>query len=161
MPSIRPEDKILSPVYTRLNKTARIDEGDWNHCGPLAVAVLTGKPYKEVAKAFETLTNRKKRKGTRPDFIRDVLDHFGYRLKRLNIDDVLASYPARWVGAFKFVTSHHPDRIPAFWKNGKSYLALTSKARHAFAIVDGVNHDWTKARSLRVAYLFLVTKKSK
>jgi hypothetical protein len=52
----------------------------------------------------------------------------------------------------KGITSHHPARFPKVWKDGKRYLAYTSK--HAFAIVDGVTQDWSARTALRVTGMF-------
>ena len=66
---------------------------------------------------------------------------------------------ARYPGAHKAlrnVTTHHPERFSDVWRDGKTYLMYTRG--HVLAIVNGVNHDWTRGRAKRCKALYEVVK---
>ena len=66
---------------------------------------------------------------------------------------ITSRYPGKH-SAKVCVTSHQPDRFPAAWKDGKTYLMLTKG--HILAVVNGTCHDWSRNRSLDCITLFEV-----
>ena len=64
----------------------------------------------------------------------------------------LSKYPKS--GRPQNITTHHPEKYNKVWKDGKKYIFST--ARHVAAVIDGVNHDWTVGRSLRVQDVYQV-----
>ena len=115
-------------------------------CAVRAIAALTDTPYEKVH-AMMAAQGRRHGKGTPWDIIWSTLSDLGFKAVRRNPYDFIRQYPGSHATALRSITTHHPDRFPAVWKDGKRYLMYTS--RHVLAIVNGVNHDWTRGKACR------------
>lgn len=120
---------------------------DSNCCAPVAISIVAGKAYEEVQAMFEE-EGRKKGKSTSYDISKRVMARLGIELKRVNLSDVIASYPNPHCDVLKNVTTHHGRRFPGTFDPSKRYLAWT--AGHVLAIVAGDVHGWSINRSLRI-----------
>lgn len=127
--------------------------GEHNDCAVRAVAAATSRPYDEVHALFK-VEGRRDAARTPTSITWAVLKQLGFRTERRSDSDFIAQYPGSHATALKSVTTHHPDRFPAVWKNGKTYLMFTPG--HVLAIVNGVNHDWTRGRALRAKAIYEV-----
>lgn len=114
-------------------------------CAVVAVAAATGATYATV-KAIMAAFGRKANKGTAMEITRATLTHFGRSLRRVDPQHFISRYPGGHV-RLRSVTTHHPDRFPRVWADGKTYLMRTRQ--HILCIKDGRNLDWTRGRAIR------------
>lgn len=128
--------------------------GERNDCAVRAISIACKVPYTKVHEMLAA-RGRKTGKGTFRYDTMAVINQLGYHAKYIYADDMLATYPNGGKG-YKNITSHHPERLPGVWKNGKTYLFFTKG--HALAVVDGLNHDWSKGKSLRVTSIVEIVK---
>ncbi len=148
----RPKTQGRSEVYaTHLAQGRGLNEA--NDCAVRAVAAATGRPYDEVHALFKT-AGRGDARRTPTSITWDVLKQLGFRTEQRFSQHFIAQYPGSHARVLKSVTTHHPDRFPGAWKNGKTYLMFTPG--HILAVVDGVNHDWTRGKALRAQIIFEV-----
>lgn len=148
----RPTAQGRSEVYAQHIAQGRTI-GEHNDCAVRAVAAATGRPYDEVHALFKA-NGRRDAARTATSITRHVMGLLGYNLQDVSARDFIAQYPGSHARVLKSVTTHHPDRFPGAWKNGKTYLMFTPG--HILAIVDGVNHDWTRGRALRATRILEV-----
>jgi hypothetical protein len=148
----RPTTQSRSEVFAA-HLVQRRDMGERNDCAVRAVAAATGRPYDEIRAMFEA-QGRHAGCGTPIWVTWSVLERLGFRAERRDARDFIAQYPGAHAAALKSVTTHHPDRFKSVWANGKTYLMLTPG--HILAVVNGVNHDWTRGRALRAIAIYEV-----
>jgi hypothetical protein len=141
----RPTTQGRSEVYSAHLAQGR-DMGERNDCAVRAVAAATGRAYDEVHAMFKA-EGRRDAKRTLTSITWKVLTQLGFRVESRYAIDFIAKYPGNHRYALKSVTTHHPDRFKNVWADGKTYLMFTPG--HVLAIVNGVNHDWTRGRALR------------
>jgi len=137
-----------SEQYLSHRETAK-ELGEGADCAVRAVSVACSRPYEEVLEVM-TRMGRKPRGATETAVIRDTIISMGYNPANLEwkgISDKIESYPGNHKNK-KYVTTHQPDRFPEVWKDGKTYLFFVRG--HVLCVKDGVNHDWTRGRSLKV-----------
>jgi hypothetical protein len=94
---------------------------------------------------------RKNGKGAYTHDIVNSLKAMGKTVKMVDPRSFIDCYPKAH-RVLKSVTSHHMDRFNKVWSNGKTYLCFTTN--HVFAVVDGVNHDWTRGRAMQVVLIY-------
>lgn len=148
----RPTTTGRSEVYAAHLAQGR-DMLERNDCAVRAVAAATGRGYDEVHAMFKA-EGRRDAARTPNSMIWAVLKQLGFRTERRVDRDFIVQYPGSHATALKSVTTHHPDRFPAVWQDGKTYLMFTPG--HILAIVNGTNHDWTRGRALRAKAIFEV-----
>ncbi len=148
----RPTRQGSSEVYAA-HLTQGRDMGERNDCAVRAVAAATGRPYDEVHAMFKA---EGRRDGARTfcNITWAVLKQLGFKAEIRNPRDTIAQYPGSHARVLRSVTTHHPDRFNKVWANGKTYLLFTPG--HVLAVVNGVNHDWTRGRALRVERMYEV-----
>lgn len=138
-------------------RAASADNNERGDCAVVAVAAVTGVTY-EVALQALTAAGRRPRKGTYTRTIHAALQDMGFRVVRMDARaDFIARYPTAHQ-CLKSVTTHHPRRFHDVWADGAAYLLYT--ANHVAAVVNGVNHDWTRGRALRAQQIFRVERNS-
>ncbi len=148
----RPTRQGSSEVYAAHLMQGR-DMGERNDCAVRAVAAATGRPYDEVHALFKAEGRRDA--GRTPTGITwAVLKQLGFRTEHRGAHTFINRYPGSHRTALKSVTTHHPDRFQGVWADGKTYLMFTPG--HILAIVNGVNHDWTRGRALRATAIYEV-----
>lgn len=133
----------------------RLEMRERGDCAVRAVAALTDTPYEKVH-AMMAAQGRRHGKGTPWDIIWSTLNALGFKAVRRSDYEFIRQYPGSHATALRSVTTHHPDRFPAVWKDGKRYLMSTP--RHVLAIIDGVNHDWTRGKACRAKGIWEITK---
>lgn len=148
----RPTTQSRSEVFAAHLAQGR-DMGERNDCAVRAVAAATGRAYDEIHALFKA-EGRRAARGTPTSITWAVLQRLGYATERRVARDFIAQYPGSHARVLKSVTTHHPDRFKATWQNGKTYLLFTPG--HILAVVNGVNHDWTRGRALRVTGIYEV-----
>lgn len=126
---------------------AGVEAKERGDCAVRAIAALTDTPYERVH-AMMAAQGRKHGRGTCWGVIWNTLSDLGFKAVRRDPLDFVHRYPGSHATALRSVTTHHPDRFPTVWRDGKRYLMYTS--RHVLAIVNGVNHDWTRGKACRV-----------
>jgi hypothetical protein len=152
------------PRATRQSKTTAFKElqaaassvNENNDCAVKAVAIACNADYHIVRDMMERL-GRQTGKGTPWEVIYAAIDQLGYKRVWVNEYDLIRQYPKGHRDVLKSVTTHHPDRFNAVWANGKTYLMSTGG--HILAIVNGVNHDWTRGTARRCKGLWEVVPK--
>ena len=152
------------PSAAKQTKTAAFSElqaaassvNENNDCAVKAVAIACNADYHTVRDMMARM-GRKTGKGTPWEVIYSTIDQLGYKRVRVSEHDLISQYPKGHRDVLKSVTTHHPDRFHDVWANGKTYLMTTS--RHILAIVNGVNHDWTRGSARRCLALWEVVPK--
>ena len=140
-----------SSTFVALSQEA-LQANESNDCAVKAITVVTGRPYREVLMTM-TMLGRKPRGGTPFPIIHKTLALFGKRAVAIPQTTITSRYPGKH--ALKtHTTTHQPDRFPAAWRDGKTYLMLVRG--HILAIVNGVNHDWSRGASKDCITLFEV-----
>ncbi len=124
-----------------------------NDCAVRAVAAATGRPYDEVHALFKA-EGRRDGGRTFCNITWAVLKQLGLKAEIRNPRDMISQYPGNHARVLKSVTTHHPDRFNKVWADGKTYLLFTPG--HILAVVNGVNHDWTRGRAMRVTRMYEV-----
>lgn len=142
-----------SEVYAEIRLDASVNGfNEDKDCAVVAVAAACGVSY---AKAHATLKElgRKDKSSTRTAIIHKGVKALGKELKLVHAHSFISQYPAAH-RVLKGVTSHHPDRFPDVWRNGKTYLLYTHA--HVVAVVNGMNCDWSRGRALRIKTIYEV-----
>lgn len=148
----RPTVHARSEVYAAHLSQGR-DIGERNDCAVRAVAAATGSDYDAVRALFKA-EGRRDARATPVSITWKVLAHLGFRAEQRTARSFIEQYPGSHATALKSVTTHHPDRFNSVWADGKTYLMFTPG--HVLAVVNGVNHDWTRGRALRATALYEV-----
>lgn len=149
-------EKNLSPKY-RNNKTALQSNGDDKFCAVIAAQILTNMPLEKVYEAFEK-NGRGKNQGTSEIVTKKAYEELGFRLVAWDKEKIRNEIVSEFPGVhknLKGITSHHPKRFPEAWKLAPS-RALLHSTKHAWAVIDGFNHDFSVNNSYRVIKMFEV-----
>lgn len=134
---------------------AAVDAKETNDCAVRAVAAATNTEYAVVHRMMAE-NGRRSRRGTEWDVMWETLTQLGFKAELRRPEEFISQYPGAHARVLRSVTTHHPDRFPAVWRDGKSYIMNTRA--HVLAIVDGVNHDWTRGRAKRAIRIWEITK---
>ena len=153
MPSLK--RTTLNQDFASMAKEAR-DMNDRGFCSPVSVAMLTGESFAKVKEMMEE-RGRRHRAATHQHIANAVLEELGFKRVKVNLQDVLASYPKPHCNVLKNVTTHHPRRFPQAFDPSKKYLAHVRG--HVLAIIDGEVKDWSVNNSLRIYKLEEVVAK--
>lgn len=159
MPAIKAEDKVKTELYNATAESiAKELDGDRNFCAVVAVAVVANVDVTVAAEALEK-AGRVKGEGT-PTHVIDkaLLDSFGLKTVEVDPRRYIESYQGIHSEVLKNVTTHHPKRFNDVWADGQTYFFYTHK--HITAIVDGVNHDYTKGTAKRARRIVAVVPKN-
>lgn len=151
MPKI--QQVSYSPIFSELQQQSKA-LGEEKDCAVKALAIICGQPYSEALNLM-TEHGRKPMKGTYWPVIEKSLSALGYRLERISLQDIIASYPKPHCNVLKNVTTHHPRRFPGCFPAG-SYLL--DCGRHVSALIDGQIIDWSVNRSLRIKRILRIVK---
>jgi hypothetical protein len=147
----RPAMSPLWEQHAKLQNEVR-ERGD---CTVRAVAATTGRDYREVHRLFAA-QGRKHGRSSNWATIRSVIDALGFKLTQISSGDFIKQYPApHW--KLRSITSHHMDRFNDVWSDGSNYI-LDCRS-HVIGVVDGVNCDWSRGRTLRVLHVLRVEPK--
>jgi hypothetical protein len=157
-------EEIMMPRPTRFEQSAEyralnnesLARGERRDCTVIAVAVVCSVPY-DVAHSALTAAGRRAKRGTHFAVTRSAIEALGYKVEEVPLQYFIGQYPKPHRSVLKSVTSHHPDRFPQAWADGKTYLLRC--AGHVLAVVNGVNMDWSRGKALRVHTVMKVTKK--
>lgn len=147
-----PRAKTIGTTETFLQLQSKtITHGDRNDCSVKAVALVCGVEY-EVAQQALAAAGRNKCDGAYVHQIHNAIKQLGKSLTRVDVRHFINQYPAAHRKALKSVTTHHPERFNNVWKDGKTYIAHCNN--HCLAIIDGVNHDWSRGRAKRIVSIY-------
>lgn len=130
--------------------------GEQMDCAVRAVAVACDVPYEAAREALINL-GRKPGGRTPTKLIRRSIEHLGSSVEEypfIKYHSFIRQYPGKHKGK-TCITTHHPDRFPEVWRDGKTYLFFTNG--HVLCVKNGVNHDWTRGRSMRVYMIWEVS----
>lgn len=122
-------------------------------CAVIAVAAACNRPYGEV-KALMARLGRKANRGTNFHITEAAIRELGMKLTVVSPRKFIDRYPGNHRN-HRNVTTHHPDRFPRVWMDGKTYLLKTPS--HILCIKNGRNLDWTRGRSFRAKTIYEVT----
>ena len=125
-----------------------------NDCSVQAIAIVCGVTYAEAHEACKA-EGREDGDGMRCYDIDSAIESLGFKVARRDKRLFIDQYP----GAHKNlrnVTTHQPHRFNKVWADGKTYLFFVKG--HVAAVVDGVNGDWCRRKSMRVWRIVEVTK---
>lgn len=147
-----PMKAAKSATFTAL-RAAADSRSETQDCSVIALAAACGVTYDQAHKALAD-NGRRNGKGANLLQIGGALKALGFKRKELVSADFIKHYPGVHATALKNVTTHHPDRFPGAWKDGKTYLMITTG--HILAVVDGENCDWTRGRALRATGIWEV-----
>lgn len=148
---------VKKELHTRFHEMREVGDkfNETKDCAIIAIAAVTGTSYEAVRELMKK-HGRKDRKSTPMDIIHNVLKELGYESRYVNPEDFIREYPKPH-HKLKNVTSHHPDRFPKVWKNGKTYLIRSSK--HILAVINGHVVDWSRNNALRAISILEVWKR--
>ena len=124
-----------------------------NDCSVRTMVAVSGRPYDEVHAMFLE-EGRRARRATPVEVSWAVLRRLGFAAELVPTREMIARYPGAHARVLRSVTTHHPDRFPAAWRDGATYILFTPG--HMLAVVNGVNHDWSRGRALRATAIFRV-----
>tara|TARA_R100001463_G_scaffold2401_5_gene10161 strand:- start:2030 stop:2419 length:390 start_codon:yes stop_codon:yes gene_type:complete len=110
---------------------------DTNDCTVIAVAIATGKSYKEVHEVFR-LSGRKPKRGCTTWMVEKVLFRLGYHVEKLET----------WRGKTCATLS-----LP----RQNNYIAFTTD--HALAVKFGLIKDWTDGKRNRIKEVWEISAK--
>lgn len=130
--------------------------GEKADCAVRAIAVACNVPY-ETAHAKLCELGRRHGRATHTTEIRSAICELGGRVQEYSFKqyrEMVAQYPGKHCMK-QYITTHHPDRFPKVWRDGKTYLFFTRG--HVLCIKDGVNHDWTRGRSMKVTHIWEIS----
>ena len=150
----KPSTFSKSEVY-REHLTVGRNLHERNDCSVRAIAAASGQSYDYVHGLFAA-AGRKTGKGTRTSITNCVVAQLGLKLEDVPSQHFLDRYPPAHRKALRNVTTHHADRFPAAWADGHTYVLFTTG--HMLAVVNGVNHDWTRGNALRVKRICRVVR---
>lgn len=153
MPS--PVKTAKTDSYTHLRAVSN-SMNECNDCAVVAVAMAAEVSYPTAHEALKQ-AGRKDGQGTYTLSIIHALKSFGLKLEDVSPRYFISRYPGNHSN-LKSVTSHHPERFHNVWADGETYLMLVQGGHHILAIVDGVNHDWTKGTAKRAKTIYRVVK---
>jgi hypothetical protein len=128
--------------------------GEYNDCAIKAISIVTGIGYHEAKRLCE-LHGRTKA-GVLTSIIIEIIRSLGFEIVEVNIKNIIKSYPGN-AKLLKNVTTHHMDRYPDEWRDGKTYLMFTRG--HVLAVVNGVNHDRSRGKAIRAYRIVEIIKK--
>ncbi|HET8686249.1 MAG TPA: hypothetical protein VFM18_06245 [Methanosarcina sp.] len=148
--------RICRTEKSDLYRSVKSASTETNDCSIVAVAAVCDVSY-EAAKAALKEQGKKENKGAATSQIKAAVELLGKATKSVSIHDIINKYPLPHCNVLKGITTHHPERFNAVWKDGKKYLLFTRG--HVLAVTDGVNHDWTKGRAIRLKCMYEVVDK--
>lgn len=129
-------------------------------CAVVAMTVVTGLPYATCHAAL-LAEGRKPGRGTYANQYTAALEALGFTVREWSYAEMCAMSRSFWDIYRKQVagtTTHSPRRFPKCFE-GKGPLLLRCKGHVAGMDANGVVHDWSINRSLRVHTIVSVTKK--
>lgn len=151
----KPQTVGYDQAYIDLRRQA--DQlGDKMCCAVIAVAAVTGASFELTQQAF-IRNGRKPGKRTKNEITQKVLQEFGYAVEEVNREVFFARYPTPHNRALKNITTHHPERFNAAWKDGETYLLWSDG--HISAVIDGALVDHAVGHKRRVVYIGKVVKR--
>lgn len=151
-----PKIQLSKLTSTFLTVKGQTQNGDENNCFPVALAIASGETLSVWEKALEE-AGRIKGKGTKVPMAVEAAKALGYELKPLPTElgaEIRSKYKGVHSG-LKGLTTHHPVRFSEAWVG---ITAILITAKHAAAVVNGVNHDWSVNNQLRVTSMWQLTK---
>lgn len=149
-----PRAKTIGATETfRELQSKMISNGERNDCSVKAVALVCGVEYEKARATLQEL-GRKTGKGVYHHTIHAAIKHLGKTSTRVDVRNFIDKYPTAHRKALKSITTHHPERFNSAWADGKTYIAHCSG--HCLAIINGVNHDWTRGRAKRIITIYEV-----
>ena len=131
--------------------------GEKDDCGVKALAIVCNISYK---KALDVLTKigRQPKSGTAFFDMLEAIKELGFKSEQMEEQYFISDYPKPHAGILKNITTNHPDRFPATWVDGATYLLMCNN--HILAVVDGVTHDWTRGRKKHAHSIYQIKKAS-
>ena len=124
-------------------------------CTVISIAATTGRSYEDTHVALKA-AGRVDGQGARLSVMRKAIDALGFTVTEMPKEMFINRYPKSH-RRLKSVTSHHPERFNKVWKDGCNYIFINCK--HALAVVDGENCDWSKGKALRVQRIWKIEAK--
>lgn len=106
----------------------------------------------EVAHATLAELGRKSGRVFSNDLIVEAVKKLGKNATISSQWNFIDKYPKGHRDVLKNITTYHPARFQAAWKDGKTYMAFVRG--HVLAIIDGVTHDWSNCRALRIHTIY-------
>ena len=152
----RIETQEPSAIYKKAFEAGK-EFSDEKNSAPIALSIVTGKPYDEVHAALKK-HGRVDGKGTIPEAQELALKDLGFEIEKINyigMADFIAEYP----GVHKKlanITTHHPRRFPLPFK--ELGISLWFSDEHVSAFMDGKIHDHAVNNSRRVITIWKIKK---
>lgn len=125
-----------------------------NDCAVMSLALVTGVPY-TTAHSELAKQGRKPRHGTHTYKTHAALKALGFEAVEIDSSFFIHRYPKAHQ-ILRGLTSHHPQRFNKVWADGCHYLMQNHG--HIWAVLNGVNHDWSAGRALRIRRIWRVVK---
>ena len=144
MVGIASDKRIMTDKFNSM-QVAADSIGESNDCTVKALAAVCYVDYLVAHTALEH-AGRKKGRGSSVWDMSSALKEFGFEMETVDQQEFISQYPGNHKN-LRSVTTHHMDRFNKVWADGETYLIYTRG--HVLAVIDGVNHDWTKGRAMR------------
>ncbi len=136
-------------------ETESYNNNEDNDCSIKAIAIACNIPYNKAHAAVKK-QGRKSRKGTYTWQTLRAIKALGFIVTKIPPSTIIRQYPAGHC-KLKNVTTHHPDRFNKVWADGRSYIFKT--CGHMLAVVNGVNHDYTRSSACHVKSIYRIERK--
>lgn len=149
MPAIKRDQFANTDRYKELHKQT-VATGEDNDCTVKMFALAARIPYAEALE-IAAKYGRKPGKGMYPHQWKRMLKENGVKFCIRKPAHFINRYPKAH-RVLKSVTTHHPDRFKSVWEDGKRYILHCSQ--HVAYVENGVNHDWTRGRAMRVHTIY-------
>jgi len=139
------EFKEKSKAAEALNET--------DDCAVKAMSLVTGKSY-EHCHARLNAFGRNNGQGTFIPHLKAGLEKEGFAITQVEPHEFVKKYP-RPHNKLGWVTSRHMKRFHSVWRDGHPYLLFFPG--HVAAVTNGVNHDWSAQKTMKVSYIWRVS----
>ena len=129
--------------------------GEDNDCSVIAIATVCQVSYTQAHETCKKF-GRQANGGMFNYDISRAIKSLGFTLTEVKPSDFIRQYPKGHCDVLKNVTTHHPERFNKVWADGETYVVYCKG--HVLAVVNGVNHDWTKGKAKLVIGIYKITK---
>ena len=154
MARIKMEDKLArTESFNAIDQASKM-MNETNDCSVKAAALAFGVQYRTAHDHFAA-NGRQPRRGTFRTAITlaKLANAIGMKMTRVNPQDFIDQYPKAH-RILRNVTTHHPKRFNKVWADGHTYIVFSRG--HVGVVKNGVNHDWTVGRAMRVIDIWRV-----
>lgn len=129
--------------------------GDNNDCAVIALAIALDRPYREMHELLAK-HGRQFRDGTYRATQERALESLGWSRELVSPESIQERFPEKY--RHQGVTTYSPRRFPGSFDHLGPGPFLFYTATHVCTFKDGIVHDWTAEKSLRVLAIWRLVR---